>query len=151
VLSARQDHAAETYVRDHLHRLPVVVAARVGRIWDLYEPFQTARYDATEGRPLNAAWAGIFALYLLAPLAIAGFVVLGRQRRTRWPLVMPPVLVTLLAATAYGIIRFRAPAEVSIVVRAAVAIDAGWQRWGHRRRGAPDLVAGQEPEHAPAV
>ncbi len=132
VLSARQDHAAETYVRDHLHRLPVVVAARVGRLWDLYEPFQTARFDANEGRPLNAAWAGIFALYLLAPLAVVGFFVLGRQRRTRWPLVMPLVLVTLLAATAYGIIRFRAPAEVSIVVLAAVAIDAGWRRWSTR-------------------
>ena len=133
VLSARQDHAALTYMRDHLGRLPVVVAARVGRIWDLYEPFQTARFDRVEGRPVEASWAGIGAFYLLAPLAIVGFVVLGRQRRTRWPLVMPVVLVTLLAAGAYGIIRFRAPAEVSIVVLAAVALDAGWRHWSSRR------------------
>jgi 4-amino-4-deoxy-L-arabinose transferase-like glycosyltransferase len=140
VLSARQDHAAFSYMRHHLSRLPVVVAARVGRIWDLYEPFQTARFDQGEGRPVEASWAGIGAFYLLAPLAIAGFIVLGRQRKTRWPLVMPVVLVTLLAAGAYGIIRFRAPAEVSLVVLAAVALDAGWRHWTSRRapRSEPD-------------
>jgi 4-amino-4-deoxy-L-arabinose transferase-like glycosyltransferase len=132
VLSARQDRAALSYMRHHLGRLPVVMAARVGRVFDLYEPFQTARFDEVEGRPVEASWAGIGAFYLLVPLAIVGFVVLGRARRTRWPLVMPVVLVTLLAAGAYGIIRFRAPAEVSLVVLAAVAVDAGWRRWSSR-------------------
>ena len=143
VVSARQDHAAVTYVRDHKSRLPVVVAARVGRIWDLYEPFQTARFDAVEGRPVAEADAGIIVFWLLAPLAIAGFVVLGRRQRTRWPLVMPAVLVTGLAAAAYGIIRFRAPAEVSIVVLAAVALDAGWRHWSARRGATTDPEATQ--------
>ncbi len=49
---------------------------------------------------------------------------------------MPPALVTLLAIGAYGIIRFRAPAEVSIVVLAAVALDAGWRALRARRSSA---------------
>jgi 4-amino-4-deoxy-L-arabinose transferase-like glycosyltransferase len=136
VLSARQDHAARDYVGHHLGRLPVVIAARVGRIWDVFRPFQTARFDSFEGRPLNASWAGIWAFWVLAPLAVVGFVLLGRTGARRWPLLMPALLVTLLAAGAYGIIRFRAPAEVSIVVLAAVALDAGWRALATRRSGA---------------
>jgi 4-amino-4-deoxy-L-arabinose transferase-like glycosyltransferase len=142
VLSARQDDAARHYVSQHLDRLPAVVAARVGRLWDLFRPFQTARLDSYEGRPLNASWAGIWAYWVLAPLAVVGFVLLGRTRVRRWPLLMPPVLVTLLAAGGYGIIRFRAPAEVSIVVLAAVALDAVWRALRRRRSGRP--VAGSD-------
>ena len=143
VLSARQDHAALHYVGHHLGRLPVVIAARVGRIWDVFRPFQTARFDTYEGRPPNASWAGIWAFWVLAPLAVIGFVLLGRTGARRWPLLMPPVLVTLLAAAAYGIIRFRAPAEVSIVVLAAVALDAGGRALRPRRSGAAVAAPGQ--------
>lgn len=141
VLSARQSHAALTYLRHHTGRLPVVVAARVGRLWDVFRPFQTARFDQGEGRPLEASWAGIWAFYLLAPLAIAGIFVLGRAGATRWPLLMPVVLVTILAAATYGIVRFRAPAEVSIVVLAAVAVDAGWRRLRPRAPTSPGATA----------
>jgi hypothetical protein len=34
----------------------------------------------------------------------------------------------------YGSNRFRAPAETSLVVLAAIAIDALWQRWSARSR-----------------
>ncbi len=133
VLSARQDHAARQYIGHHLDRLPLVIAAREGRIWDVFQPFQTARFDSLEGRPLNASWAGIWAYWVLAPLAVVGFVLLGRTGVRRWPLLMPPLLIALLAAGAYGIIRFRAPAEVSIVVLAAVTVDAGWRALRSRR------------------
>src|SRR5918994_225599 len=50
---------------------------------------------------------------------------LGTLTRAEMPLVAPFVMVTIVAAAFYGITRFRVPAEVSIVVLAAVAVD----RW----------------------
>jgi hypothetical protein len=46
------------YIRDHLSRLPVVVAARVGRLWGVYRPVQMARIAESEGRPEEAPMAG---------------------------------------------------------------------------------------------
>jgi len=44
------------------------------------------------------------------------------------PLLAMPVLATATALYAYGATRFRMPAEVAIVVLAAVAIDAALER-----------------------
>ena len=65
---------------------------------------------------------------------------LRRRRAVVWPLLVPFALVTLISAFGYGTIRFRVPAEVSIVVLAAVAIDALWRR----RRSRQDHEAGAE-------
>jgi hypothetical protein len=37
-------------------------------------------------------------------------------------------LVTITAVVFYGALRFRVPADVAIVVCAAVALDAAWSR-----------------------
>ena len=39
-------------------------------------------------------------------------------------LVVPFLLVLLVSVTGYGILRFRAPADVALVVLGAVALDA---------------------------
>ena len=44
------------------------------------------------------------------------------------PLVSQFVIVTVTAAAIYGLVRFRVPAEVSVVVLAAVAVDHWWGR-----------------------
>jgi hypothetical protein len=44
------------------------------------------------------------------------------------------VLVALAVATTYGAVRFRAAAEVPIVVLAAVGVDAVWRRLRPRDR-----------------
>lgn len=46
------------------------------------------------------------------------------MRFTVIPLLAPIVIATLTAAAFYGLARFRAPAEVSVVALAAVPIDA---------------------------
>jgi hypothetical protein len=61
-------------------------------------------------------------------LAVVGAVVVRRKGVTLIPLLAPAVIVRVVAAVFYGLVRFRAPAEVSIVVLAAVAIDAAWAR-----------------------
>ncbi|HEU5301545.1 MAG TPA: glycosyltransferase family 39 protein [Acidimicrobiia bacterium] len=134
VLSRRQRDQAFDYIEDHLGRVPAVVAARVGRVWGVFRPVQTVRFSELEGRPHTPAIAGLVMYWILAGLAVGGIVVLRRGRALVWPLLVPVALVTMIAAFAYGTIRFRVPAEVSIVVLAAVALDAVWKR----RRGEPD-------------
>jgi hypothetical protein len=86
-------------------------------------------------------------LWMLSPLAVLGALRLRRRRVPITPLVAPVVIVTLVAAAFYGLVRFRAPAEVSIVVLAAVALDsltarrAATARQGSQRMQEP---AGEE-------
>jgi 4-amino-4-deoxy-L-arabinose transferase-like glycosyltransferase len=111
------------YVRRHISDLPTVVAARVGRMWGVFRPLQTADLD---GRGVNADRAGLAASYVLIPLAIGGLVLLRRRREPILPMLALAAMVTITAALFYGAVRFRVPADVAIVVCAAVALDAAW-------------------------
>jgi 4-amino-4-deoxy-L-arabinose transferase-like glycosyltransferase len=128
------------FIRDHLGRLPVVVAVRVARVWSLYAPGQMASYNVNEGRDEAVSWAGFVTFWILVPCAVAGGVVLRRRRVPITPLVAQFVVVTVTAAAIYGLVRFRIPAEVSLVVLAAVAVD-GWL--GGRTE--PDETPGTRP------
>ncbi len=119
------------YMTDHLARLPVVVAARVARVWSVYAPGYMADYNHGEGREIWASWLGFATFWLLVPFTIAGAVILRRRKVPLTPLVAQVVLVTVTAAVIYGLVRFRTPAEVSIVVLAAVAVD---RLVGHARK-----------------
>lgn len=139
-----QDAAAREvglkYMREHVERLPVVVTARVARVWSFFHPFQMARLAEGEGKPEWASRAGLGAYWLLLGFSVAGVFVLRRRGERVFPLLAPVVAVTLVAAALYGLVRFRAPAEVSIVVLAAVTID---QLVG-RRRSTERVPAPQE-------
>ena len=128
VLASKKRDAALDYVGDHLGRVPVVVAARVGRVWSVFRPVQTAEFSEVEGRPHAAALGGLIMYWVLVPFALGGIAVLRRRRIAIWPLLVPAALVTVIAAFGYGTLRFRVPAEVSIVVLASVALDAWWRR-----------------------
>ena len=129
------------YMKDHVTRLPVVVLARVGRVWGVFKPGQTTLFDwSIEHRGRAPSWAGLFSYYLLLPFAGVGLVSLWRRRISILPLVAGPVIVTFSAATTFGVTRYRAPAEVAIVLAAAVGVVAtvGWLRArrpssGHRQ------------------
>jgi 4-amino-4-deoxy-L-arabinose transferase-like glycosyltransferase len=124
------------YARDHLGRLPTVVVLRELRGWSLWRVRQMAFYNTGEGREQWASWIGAVQLWLLAPVAVAGGVVLHRRRVRLLPLVAMPVLVVIVTAIFYGIPRFRLPAEITIVVLAAAALDQGWTWWTARSRPA---------------
>jgi 4-amino-4-deoxy-L-arabinose transferase-like glycosyltransferase len=110
-----------SYVDENLGRLPVVLAARVLRTLDLYQPRRMVRF--AEGRWIRADQVGIVAYFLLLPLAFAGGAGLMRARRGDLQLLLAPVaLVVLLSLIGYGIPRFRAPAEITIVVLASLAV-----------------------------
>jgi hypothetical protein len=124
IVSERYRDQAFEYIGDNLGELPRVMAIRIGRTWNLYDPAFMVRFTGPEGRELPVSWAGLAGYYLLVPLAVAGAAVLRRRERPLWPLLATVVTVTVTSALFYGHIRFRTPAEVALVVLAAVALAA---------------------------
>jgi 4-amino-4-deoxy-L-arabinose transferase-like glycosyltransferase len=125
------------YVRRHLTRLPVVVAARVGRIWGVFQPLRMAKLNRGEGRPEAVSVAGWVAFWILFAPAVWGGVLLRRRGTPILPLLGTALVVTLIAAVFYGHVRFRIPADVALVVLAAVGLDAWW-----RERTEPGVTSG---------
>lgn len=121
------------YIGNHSGRFPAVVAARIGRVWELYRPWENAAFTQFEGRPLWGARAGLVSYWVLAAIAIPGFFIVSRRGLTLIPLLSQIALVTAISAFAYGSVRFRLPAEVVIVSLAALTIDT-WIRWVTDRR-----------------
>ena len=132
---AYREHALE-YVGDHAGRLPVVVAARFGRTFGLWDPAGQATLDRVEGRPPGTANAAAVLWYPTAALAVVGWVAL-RRRGWTWsqlaPLWAPITCVVLTVVVFYGTTRFRALAEPAFVVLAAAAVT---RRHLHRPRAA---------------
>ncbi len=135
--------AGLAYIGDHVGELPLVAAARLGRtfgVWDVERTIFLGSLEDVDGDWLWAAWYGWL---LMAPVAVAGAVLLHRRGGDLWPLLAPVVMVVAVTLATYGNLRFRVAAEPSGAVLTAYAIVAGWRHWG-RRRG-----AASPQEHAP--
>ncbi|HVI19195.1 MAG TPA: hypothetical protein VM712_12490, partial [Gaiellales bacterium] len=65
--------------------------------------------------------------------AAAGALLLRRRGQPLRILLVPVVFVTLVAALTYGSTRFRVAAEPALLVLAAVAAAALWDRFRARR------------------
>jgi 4-amino-4-deoxy-L-arabinose transferase-like glycosyltransferase len=134
-----RDYAFD-YIGDHASRVPVVAAARVGRLWGFFAPGQTTYLDwSFEGRGRVPSWMSLFFYYAMLPFAVVGFVVMWRRKISVLPVVAPIVIVTIAAAATFGLPRYRAPAEVGLVLVAAIGIAATWSALRSRR--APSEVA----------
>ncbi len=135
VRSARQRDLALEYARDHVRELPRVVLARLGRTLDLYGLDSLVAQDVGEERYRWASWAGIAGWWVLAPLAVAGFVRHRRlhldadSARVRLLLLLPCLAVLVTTATFYGGHRIRSSMEPTVVVLAALGAVAAWERW----------------------
>ena len=125
----------ETYAEHHLSRLPVVLLAREGRSFGFWNPFQQISIDSRwQVTPLWVNRLGLFTYWLLLAPAVAGIVVLHRRGRALYPLLAFVAIVVVATAATYGETRLRAAAEVSLVLLAAVGIDAGLRSM-HRQGG----------------
>jgi 4-amino-4-deoxy-L-arabinose transferase-like glycosyltransferase len=129
VIAGHLRSRAFSYIGDHGRRVPAVVGVRVLRVWDVWKPRSAARFEASiADRHVDAQRAAMLSLYVLAPFAVAGAVVLRRRGEPLGILIAPLVFVTLVAALSYGSTRFRVAAEPSIVVLASLGMAAGWKR-----------------------
>jgi hypothetical protein len=108
----------------HKGELPGIFAARVGRTWGLYRPIQQTRLDIIEGHEIWVSRVALAWYYVLAPSAIVGLVLLRRRKVPIIPLLAPMVVVTTSAIMTFGNTRYRAAAEISLVIGAAVAFVA---------------------------
>jgi 4-amino-4-deoxy-L-arabinose transferase-like glycosyltransferase len=113
------------YAGDHASRLPAVAAVRVLRTFDLWSPNRATRLEADIGnRDLTTYRVGVAIYYLLAPLAVAGALILRRRGELLGFLLAPLALVVVASVLGYGTPRFRVPLEIPLVVLAAVAVEA---------------------------
>lgn len=143
--SNRGRSEAVTYAREHLGRVPVVVAARVLRAADFYGLSSSVRGDVGEERIEWAVWTGIAAWWALAPMAAVGLSRLPRG--SRWVLATPAICVAVVTVTFYGSHRLRAPLEPVVAVAAATflvgAYESTWRTNGAGRSGVGGVVTGQ--------
>lgn len=146
---------AREYMLDHIEDLPRVVAARIGRMWGLYRPGESVLLDGlgegrtggVPGQGLEPVRAALWSYFVLAPLAIVGGVLMRKRQVPIHPFVAQFAMATFTAAITFGITRYRAGAEVAIVLMAAFALVEGW-RW-FRARSSPDDAPVDAPADAP--
>ena len=138
---------ARDYVRDQESRLPAVVLAREGRTWGAYQPFYQLELDAVGGPSLDVARAGLVTYWALGVLAVAGAVVLRRRGSPIFPMVAVAATVAIAAGLTFGQTRYRALAEVPLVVLAAVAVDAAVGLGASRRSSTEEILRTQLSLH----
>lgn len=63
-----------------------------------------------------------------------GLVILRRLGQPILSMLAVAAVMTIIAVTFYGAVRFRVPADVAIVVCAAIALDAAWARFAPSTR-----------------
>jgi 4-amino-4-deoxy-L-arabinose transferase-like glycosyltransferase len=116
--------AAFDNIGDNLGRLPLVMLAREGRTWGFFRPSQQLKLDEFSSRELELSWLGLGMYYALAAGFVAGLVILRRRRVPVFPLLALVVSVVISVSVTIGETRYRAVAEVPLVLGAAVALDA---------------------------
>jgi MYXO-CTERM domain-containing protein len=126
-------HQVVDYIDHHTSQVPLVVLAREGRTWAVFSPIQQVTLDEGEGQERWVARTGLAMYYVLAGASIGGVIVLRRRRITIVPPLGVIVAVAVTVGVVYGTTRFRTPAEVSLVLLAAVAFDEA-VRVAHARR-----------------
>jgi 4-amino-4-deoxy-L-arabinose transferase-like glycosyltransferase len=127
-LDAGMRDLAVEYMGDHLDRLPAVMLFREGRTWGIYAPNQQTRLDSIGGPKQDVTRYGLWAYWALAPAAIAGAVILRRRRIPLTPVLAVIATVAISTGLTIGQTRYRALAEIPIVILAAIALDALFRR-----------------------
>jgi hypothetical protein len=115
--------AAIEYMSEHRSRVPLVVAARIGRTFNVFRPFQQVHLESERGTSTWVLRAALFAYWALVSIAVLGAVAARRRQIPIYPLVAFPVAVLFAVAFTIGAVRYRAPTEIPLVLLAAFAID----------------------------
>ena len=117
-----RDYAFD-FIAENRGEIPGVVAARVGRGLSIWDTSGTTWLNTGEGREKWASNIGLWQYWILTPLAVWGWW-RWPSRQPRWPALVTAGLSVLVIAVFYGIPRFRIPAEVVIVLGAAITVES---------------------------
>lgn len=135
-------HQGLSYAAHHISRLPAVIAVRLLRTWDLWQPRRQARTFA-EGQQIGVAEAGVAVFWVFALVAIAGVVALWRRRRTALLVLLAPAVVVCVATViGYGVPRLRDSFDVALPVLVAAGALAAQERLLASRRTPERLRTG---------
>lgn len=132
-----------SYAKDHATRVPLVVGARILRVWGLWDPVQTAHLEVFETRNIPWQIFGWAVDMTLLALAIYGLATLIRRKARIAPMVAVALGVVVTAALSNGNQRFRLAADPVLAVLAAVTLVAALGRLTRRRR--PEPVGAETP------
>ena len=110
------------YLRDHIGRYPVVAAARIARVLSVGFIGSNSNAGVSEGRPTWVSLLGVIQFWFIAVAATIGWRNVS-NRSDRWILLALLPVIVLVAMVANAYVRFRLPAEVGLIVLAAVGIN----------------------------
>jgi hypothetical protein len=130
-----------------------MVTLRVARMWDVGFIGQNIfpLNGLLEGRGLWQSLIATLQYLLLVPLAIHGLVLLRRRRIVIIPFLAVAAVITITAASTFGITRYRAPVDALLPVLAAGAIIWRLDRSRSKRALAASAVtAPVDPAPVPA-
>jgi hypothetical protein len=144
LIDEQLQRAAFEFMGDNLDRVPIVSAVRIGRTFNVYRPLQQVHFEAERETPLPVLRAGLFMYWVLVPLAVLGGVVARRRGIKIYPLVVFFVIVTIAVVLTIGAVRYRSPAEIPLVLLAAVGMDHLLNRLGASKRVGADRVTEAE-------
>jgi hypothetical protein len=122
ITDGQKRRAAIEYMNQHWARVPVVAAARIGRTFNVFRPFQQVHLESERGTSAWALPAALFAYWALVPLAVLGAIAARRRRIAIYPLLAFPLQVLLSVAFTIGAVRYRGPTEIPLALLAAFAI-----------------------------
>jgi 4-amino-4-deoxy-L-arabinose transferase-like glycosyltransferase len=125
IADGEQRKVAFEFMGDNLSRVPVVIAARVGRTFGVFRPFQQVQLDRAGFTPAWVFRLGLFMYWALLPFAVAGAVIARRRGIPIYPLLVFPLAVLLSVLLTIGQTRYRVPAEIPLALLAAVGIETG--------------------------
>jgi 4-amino-4-deoxy-L-arabinose transferase-like glycosyltransferase len=120
------------YARAHASRWPVVAAARVARLWGLWDPRDQVAREQLETRSRNWQYLVAATGVVTLVLGIVGLVRLGRAGRPVEGLVGLVAIVVVVALATYGNTRFRTTAEPALLIGVAAALRPVLRRVAHR-------------------
>jgi len=114
---------ANDYISTHKARLLIVAPIRSLRMFNLYDPIGTARFDmAVENREFRQSIFSLIEYYAVGLLALLGIVIAWKRRLTLFPVVLWPALVAVVAAASFGNNRYRVSAEPSLIWLASLSL-----------------------------
>lgn len=128
------------YARHHVDRWPAVAFARLGRTFGFFNVGQQIGLDHEfERRERAISTAGLVVWWLSVIAGIGGLVALRRRRVSLLPILAPVGAVAIGVVVTYGNTRLRVPADVAMLVAAAVGVDAWLRR--RARHGQDEAIS----------